>query len=133
MVTPSKFSTLDDYNSPDDEISFHPVPKGSLPPLPRMETRPVARPVPRPVPRPVAHPVAHPVLDANYNFALSGPSDNIQDRRSPSVISVSSDSSGASDAELRKLRDENIRLKIENGNLQGQIAGLTYASSLHLT
>ena len=44
-----------------------------------------------------------------------------EDRRSHSIISISSDDPTAAETEILRLREEVLELKIENGRLQGQI------------
>ena len=60
----------------------------------------------------------------SYQRPRPRPTQVPNDLRSRSIISISSDDPGAVDVELTELRKENMELKIECGQLRGQIIGL---------
>ena len=73
-------------------------------------------------------------LAAPFYHTGSAPSFNqnrvSEDRRTHSHISISSDNPSPTELELTNLREENDKLKVECGNLRGQITGLWYVPSL---
>ena len=134
----SKPSRLDYYSPDDSDVSFNTlVPQDAWLLPPRSKNRPVTVPIPTsrnpalsgaaPTRQNSRHPdfAIDPTLDqTSYRARVS------EDRRSPSYISISSDSSDETGTELNSLREENDRLKVECGNLRGQVTGLTYVSYL---